>query len=182
MVGKSIVGALVIGMLIGALLLAFAEGLLSRFFAKDDVADDLETLEDGMDELDDLLTELNDTLAESHQESQLLHSELGEWVRYEEGIIAKIIGLPLLERKKQPTREELHCYNILTASQSHDTSSLDAVILEWEDKLNTLGDDAQLSNIDLQNAIQKQQQMIQLLSSISKLLHDTATTVIRKIS
>ena len=51
----------------------------------------------------------------------------------------------------------------------------------WEGRLNTIGDDAQLANIDLQNMLQKQQQAIQLMSNVSKMLHDTAMAVIRKI-
>ena len=169
-----------IGIIIGTLLLPFMEQLLNRH-GEDDVADDLEALDDGMEELENLVTELNDTLAKSHEENQLIYSELAEWVQYEEQIMTEITDLPLLERKKKPTREELQCYTILTTDASHETPTLDALILEWEDKLNTLGDDAQLSNIDLQNAMQKQQQIIQLLSCISKVLHDTTTAVIRKI-
>jgi hypothetical protein len=44
-----------------------------------------------------------------------------------------------------------------------------------------LGDDAQLANVDLQNILQKQQQVLQMLSNISKMLNDTALAVIRKI-
>ncbi len=61
------------------------------------------------------------------------------------------------------------------------SEELDARIKEWEGKLSEIGDDAQLANIDLQNMLQKQQQTIQMLSSISKVLHDTASAVIRKI-
>lgn len=43
------------------------------------------------------------------------------------------------------------------------------------------GEDAQLANIELQNMLQKQQQMIQMMAQVSKLLHDTAMAVIRKI-
>jgi len=43
------------------------------------------------------------------------------------------------------------------------------------------GDDAQLANVDLQNILQKQQQTLQLMSNVSKMLHDTAASVIRKI-
>jgi hypothetical protein len=50
-----------------------------------------------------------------------------------------------------------------------------------DEQLSTVGDDAQLANIDLQSALQKQQQTIQMMSNISKLLHDTAMAVIRKI-
>ena len=50
-----------------------------------------------------------------------------------------------------------------------------------EEKLNTVGDDAQLANIDLQNILQKQQQTLQMMSNVSKMLYDTATSVIRKL-
>jgi hypothetical protein len=54
---------------------------------------------------------------------------------------------------------------------------LTAVVKE----LNAVGDDAQLANIDLQNVLQKQQQTVQMISSISKLVYDSAMAVIRKI-
>jgi hypothetical protein len=58
---------------------------------------------------------------------------------------------------------------------------LEAEIERWEEKLNTVGDDAQLTNVDLQNMLQKQQQTLQMMSNISKMLHDTAMSVIRKM-
>jgi hypothetical protein len=54
-------------------------------------------------------------------------------------------------------------------------------IKKWEEKLNGLGDDAQLANIDLQDIIQKQQQTLQMMSNISKMVFDTSQAVIRKI-
>lgn len=54
--------------------------------------------------------------------------------------------------------------------------------LKWfEERLNTVGNDAQLANVDLQNAMQQQQQTLQLLATISKLVYDTAMSIIRKI-
>ncbi len=50
-----------------------------------------------------------------------------------------------------------------------------------EQQLNSIGDVAQLANIDLQNALQKQQQLLQVLSNVSKILNDTALAIIRKI-
>lgn len=47
--------------------------------------------------------------------------------------------------------------------------------------LDSIGDDSQLANVDLQNVLQKQQQTLQELSTISKLENDTAKAVIRKI-
>jgi hypothetical protein len=47
--------------------------------------------------------------------------------------------------------------------------------------LATVGDDAQLASVDLQNVLQKQQQTLQMMSNISKMLHDVAMATIRKI-
>lgn len=47
--------------------------------------------------------------------------------------------------------------------------------------LASAGKGDQLAKVDLQSALQKQQRMLQLMSRISKLLHDTAMAVKRKI-
>jgi len=49
------------------------------------------------------------------------------------------------------------------------------------EKMNSVGDDAQLANVELQNILQKQQQALQMMSNISKMMHDTAMATIRKI-
>ena len=59
--------------------------------------------------------------------------------------------------------------------------SQESLIEELEARLSSIGDDAQLVNIDLQNSLQKQQQVLQTMSNVSKMLHDTAMAVIRKI-
>ena len=59
--------------------------------------------------------------------------------------------------------------------------TMENYISSMEEDLSKIGDDAQLANIDMQNMLQKQQQMVQSLSNISKTLHDTAMAVIRKI-
>ncbi len=56
---------------------------------------------------------------------------------------------------------------------------LDEVLEAWDEQLQTIGDDAQLANLDMQNMLQKQQQTMQMMSQISKMLHDTAMAVIR---
>ena len=60
-------------------------------------------------------------------------------------------------------------------------ADLEEYIKGLEEKLNSVGDDAQLANVDLQNMLQKQQQTMQMMSNISKMLHDTAMAIIRKI-
>jgi hypothetical protein len=54
-------------------------------------------------------------------------------------------------------------------------------IHELEELLDEIGNDSQLADIDLQNALQRQQEMIKMLSNIEKALHDTATAIIKKI-
>ncbi|MEZ4270075.1 MAG: hypothetical protein R3C68_01120 [Myxococcota bacterium] len=66
--------------------------------------------------------------------------------------------------------------------QATTKAELDAYIQGLEEKLSSVGDDAQLANIDLQNMLQKQQQTMQQMSNISKMLHDTGMAIIRKIS
>ena len=58
---------------------------------------------------------------------------------------------------------------------------LDAALTAFEGKLQSIGDDAQLANLDLQMALQKVQQAIQTLSSISKVQHDTVMAIIRNL-
>ena len=42
-------------------------------------------------------------------------------------------------------------------------------------------DDAALANADLQNVLQREQQTLVMMSNVSKMLYDTAQSVIRKI-
>jgi hypothetical protein len=60
-------------------------------------------------------------------------------------------------------------------------AQLQALVGQWDEKLRTTGDDAQLANVDLQNVLQKQQQVLQMMSNVSKMMQDTAMAVIRKI-
>jgi hypothetical protein len=50
-----------------------------------------------------------------------------------------------------------------------------------EEMLSSTGDDAQLANLDLQDALQKQQQTLQMMSNILKNQHDTAKHIIQKL-
>jgi hypothetical protein len=76
---------------------------------------------------------------------------------------------------------ELCIPNRVPPDEVNSLAQLDNEIARWEEKLNSIGDDAQLANIDLQNILQKQQQVLQMLSNISKITHDTAMEIIRKI-
>jgi hypothetical protein len=71
--------------------------------------------------------------------------------------------------------------DMVPAEGVSELDQLEAEIKSWEEKLNSIGDDAQLANVDLQNMLQKQQQTLQMMSNISKMLHDTAMAVLRKL-
>ena len=60
-------------------------------------------------------------------------------------------------------------------------AEVEAGIAALEERLSSVRATAQLANIDLQNMLQKKQQSIQTISNVSKMLHDTALAVIRKI-
>ncbi len=60
-------------------------------------------------------------------------------------------------------------------------AQLRALVSQMESALNTVGDDSQLANADLQNTLQKQQQMIQMLSDIEKLMNDTAMSILANL-
>ena len=72
---------------------------------------------------------------------------------------------------------------VLTAPDLDSASKeqLENYIADLEQQLSTVGNDAQLANIDLQNSLQKQQQTLQTLSNVSKMLYDTAMAIIRNI-
>ncbi len=86
------------------------------------------------------------------------------------------VSMPLLtiRTKYQAGRKAV----TVTARATKKVEEWQTLTKEWEDTLASVGDDAQLANLDLQNALQKQQQLLQMLSNISKILHDTATGII----
>jgi Spy/CpxP family protein refolding chaperone len=83
---------------------------------------------------------------------------------------------------KKIVREEItRLREQLAAAPATDRARLEAQVAAFEQRLQAIGDDAQLANVDLQNVLQKQQQALQAMSSTSKMLHDTAMATIRKL-
>lgn len=60
-------------------------------------------------------------------------------------------------------------------------AQLQALVNQMESALSTVGDDAQLANVDLQNTLQKQSQTLQLISDTEKTMHDTAMSIIANL-
>jgi hypothetical protein len=101
------------------------------------------------------------------------------------------LNLSEVDKTKEPKVMERKTFGLspnaegtIIVSQTGPISTRDEItgyIHNLEQQLNIIGDDAQLVNIDLQNALQKQQQLLQMLSNVSKMLSDTALAIIRKI-
>ncbi len=70
---------------------------------------------------------------------------------------------------------------VLQQAQAQLKARTDAAKGAMDKNMASVGDDAQLANVDLQNQVQKQQQTLQMLSNMSKMMHDTAMATIRKI-
>ena len=51
---------------------------------------------------------------------------------------------------------------------------------KYQGPMSSVRDNSRLANIDLQNKLQQQQQTLQYMSNISKMLHDTSVSIIRK--
>ena len=64
--------------------------------------------------------------------------------------------------------------------QGFATEDPDHDIKDWEDQLNTIGDDAELADIDLQGTLDKQQETIDMLAAMGEAQRDTADAVIKK--
>jgi hypothetical protein len=73
------------------------------------------------------------------------------------------------------------CSYISRPAGSTDRARMDTQRREMANTLSSAGDDAQLANVDPQNALQKQEQALQTLSNIMKTMHDTAMAIIRNM-
>jgi hypothetical protein len=58
---------------------------------------------------------------------------------------------------------------------------LKAYVKNLEEQLGTVGNDAQLAQMQLQDALQKRQQVIQAMSNIMKMMNDTAKSIIQNM-
>ncbi len=59
---------------------------------------------------------------------------------------------------------------------------LDNYVEDLETEIQQIGDDAQIANVRMQNELDRQQQTLQMMTNIAKMLHDTAMAAVRKLS
>jgi hypothetical protein len=62
-----------------------------------------------------------------------------------------------------------------------DVKGLEDYIKELDNQLNTVGDDSQMAQLELQDMTQRQQKTLQTLSNLAKVFHETSMAIIRKI-
>ena len=82
------------------------------------------------------------------------------------------------ESSTQYNQSDLDFITRKLISIDQQVKALDKGIIVLKQKLSSTGDDAQLANIDLQNALQKQQQTLQTISNVSKMQYDTLKSII----
>jgi hypothetical protein len=82
-----------------------------------------------------------------------------------------VIARPSMQIQVQPGAQ----------TKSLSQAELREQMAKLERDLKKVDDDAQLANVDLQNALQKQQQTLQMMSNISKKLNDTAQAIARNL-
>ncbi len=83
---------------------------------------------------------------------------------------------------EQKCGERYVCENNRCVPKTIEIRDVEKKVKSLEEQLNTVGDDAQLAQIDLQNTLQKAQQLIQTMSSISESMYDTTMAIVRKQS
>jgi hypothetical protein len=84
------------------------------------------------------------------------------------------------DQKKALRSQLAGLYNEKTGNENSDTG-VDAQIENVQGQLSSASDDAQMQQLQLQNATQNQQELLQEISSFSKDLYDASMNILRKI-
>lgn len=69
----------------------------------------------------------------------------------------------------------------LNVAVFYSMSKVDTKLREEAEKVDTLSDMSQMSMMDLQDAMQKEAQLMQMLSNMTKVMHDTSMAIIRNM-
>lgn len=88
---------------------------------------------------------------------------------------------PIQENVYDIVRGNPDKFNVRKGNIINKRSELKNYITYLQGILNWVEDDARLANIDLQNALQKQQQLLAMVQNYEKLLIDTQMEIIRRI-
>ena len=95
-------------------------------------------------------------------------------------------GTEELKENLAPFKNNLNTLRQMIAEIQEDNygneGNLEDAIKAWEEKLNSIGDDAELADVDLQGILEEQQELINTLSNMGEVQRDTAEAVIKKTS
>ncbi|MEO0594282.1 MAG: hypothetical protein AAFZ38_11940 [Myxococcota bacterium] len=69
----------------------------------------------------------------------------------------------------------------VSADREEIEAFLEHELQEFEDAIATQGEDAQLMQLELQDMMQKQQQLMSMMTNMSKMMHDVAMSIIRNM-
>lgn len=88
----------------------------------------------------------------------------------------KEISIKLKQLRKELAKLE---GTVPSSDKKVSIQELNKYVKDLEEQLNSVGENQQLSNVDLQNELQKMQQTLQTLSNVAKSSYDTTMSVVR---
>lgn len=157
------------------------------------VADEWRTLRSALITCqNDLLASLRDGIADVNKRAAAvraaaLDADPTSLSPVEEGRVADEVPVALVDALADGLRD--HSAVVDAPVTTDDEARADRLLVRFEtlskrlrvllERLKAVGDDAQLANIDLQNALQQQQRALQTLSGILRATHDIAMNAIR---
>ena len=95
-------------------------------------------------------------------------------------LLAQAQRMQDINNQKKGIRSELAADRQTLASNPNDANA-SAAEQDQTDQLQSLGDDSQMMQLNLQNMAQNQQQLLQMISNFSKNTHDNSMAIIRHI-
>ncbi len=96
-------------------------------------------------------------------------------------LLTEAQNLQALNRAKDGVRAQLASARAANTSATDPGGGNSEQVQDLEDQLTSMGDDAQLEQLNLQNLAQNQQQLLQMLSNFMKNTHDDSMAIIRHI-
>ncbi len=96
-------------------------------------------------------------------------------------LLTEAQNLQALNRAKDGVRGQLASARAANTSATDPGGGNSQQVQDLEDQLTSMGDDAQLEQLNLQNLAQNQQQLLQMLSNFMKNTHDDSMAIIRHI-
>lgn len=125
-------------------------------------------------------TQLKETIREELSRARKFRSEQGAQVK--DGVMAVPFEAVTISRDPEIGPDGVpRVREPAPAGEIVRVEALDAHIADLQNMLASTGEDMQISQLELQQMTQRQQQVMNVLSNLSKALHETSMAIIRKI-